>query len=208
MRSSLVALHEEIRDATVFVVGGGKSLRDFDYSRLDGKKVIGINQACVYLPNLTAIYWADEDWAAKNDDTLNRHSCKLRFAGRRNPADIMLHSEGKLLGGAAALKITGEFGLDTDFNHVRGNNSGCHVINLCFNAGAANVILLGFDMRPGHWHDDYTLQYDKSVYEHFLVSIDSMAVELSGRMGVINCSMHSAISAFPKIPIEELLDAV
>lgn len=203
MRLPLVELQSELRGATVFIVGGGDSLRDFDYSRLDGKKVIGINQACVYLPNLTAIYWADEDWAAKNDDTLKDHACKLRFCGKPNPPDVALQSELKLAGGATALRITGVFGLDSDPDCIRGNNSGSHVINLCVNAGAAKIVLLGFDMKPGHWHDDYVLSYTDEVYVGFLTSINSIADVIG--IPVINCSMGSAITAFQKIPIDEVL---
>lgn len=206
MRLPLVELQSELKDATVFIVGGGSSLRGFDYSRLDGHKVIGINQACVYLPKLTAIYWADEDWAARNYDTLMDHTCKLRFCGKHHPPDVALHTEQKLFGNATALKITGILGFDDNINRVRGNNSGSHVINLCVNAGAKRIVLLGFDMVPKHWHDDYVLSYTDEVYEGFMLSINSMAAALIGKVDVINCSMNSAITAFPKISIDEILN--
>lgn len=204
MRLPLLELQAELQGATVFIVGGGNSLRGFDYEKLSGRKVIGINQACVYLPNLTAIYWADEDWAARNDDTLNAHACKLRFCGKPHPSDAVLHTEQKLLGGATALKITGQLGLDDDINCVRGNNSGSHVINLCINAGAARIVLLGFDMKLKHWHDDYTLSYTDEVYNGFLDSIESIA--RSTHIQIINCSIESRINVFPKVPIERVLN--
>jgi hypothetical protein len=200
MRLPLIQLQESLSGATVFVIGGGSSLRGFDYNRLQGHKTVGINQACVYVPDLTAIYWADADWAAKNDDTLSRHACKLRFCGRYGsfPDNALLE------GGAIPLKITGEYGFDPDINNVRGNNSGCHVLNLCVNAGAKRIVLLGFDMQMKHWHDDYSLPYTPSVYEGFLESIESMAPHLRD-VEVINCSLNSAITTFPKVPIDDIL---
>lgn len=205
-RTPLLELTTQLKDDTVFIVGGGQSLRGFDYNILQDRKVIGINQACVYIPNLTAIYWADEDWAAKNDDTLERHSCKLRFCAKRNPAlDYATNNTYRMLGGAIPLKLTGDQGFDPDINNVRGNNSGCHVLNLCVNAGAKRIVLLGFDMQVGHWHNAYELSYNTEVYQGFLQSINSMAAELPSDVEVINCSMISAIEAFPKVPIDVIL---
>lgn len=204
MRRSLSDLKSLLKDGTVFIIGGGDSLRGFDYSKLDGKLVIGINQACVYLPNLTAIYWADGDWAAKNDDTLNRHTCKLRFAGRPNLRGNYATTENMAAGGATLLNITGKLGLDFDINCVRGDNSGSHVINLCVNAGATRIVLLGFDMKVGHWHSDYEFSYSEDIYQGFLESINSIAPALPEGVEVINCSLKSNIQVFPKVPFDEL----
>ena len=207
-RTPLLELTTQLKDATVFIVGGGRSLRGFDFGRLKGRKVVGINQACAFVPELTAIYWADEDWAARNDDTLAAHSCKLRFCAKRNPAlDYATNNTYRMLGDAIPLKLTGDSGFDPDLNHVRGNNSGCHVINLCANAGAKRIVLLGFDMQLGHFHGAYELSYNTEVYHSFLRSINSMAAELPSDTEVINCSMESAITVFPKVPIDDILQS-
>lgn len=204
MRQSLSDLKSLLKDNTVFIIGGGDSLKGFDYSKLDDKLVIGINQACVYLPNLTAIYWADENWAAKNDNTLNRHNCKLRFTGKMNLRGDYATSSTKAPGGATLLSITGKLGLDSDINNVRGDNSGSHVINLCINAGAKKIVLLGFDMKVGHWHNDYEFGYDDGIYQTFLASINSIAAALPEDVEIINCSLESNIKVFPKVPFDEL----
>lgn len=203
MRPSLTELKAQLKDSTVFIIGGGASLRGFDYSKLDGKKVIGINQAGVYVRNLTAMYWADEDWAAKNYDTLLAHPCKLRFCGRMSVSDSAMRGEVQALGGATPLLITGSRGLDSDINRVRGNNSGSQVINLCINAGAKKIVLLGFDMKPNHWHNDYPMAYNQSIYDEFLASINSIA-EAKPKAEIINCSMDSSITVFKKVPFDEV----
>lgn len=204
MRQSLIELIAQLQDATVFIIGGGASLRGFDYSKLAGQKVIGINQACVYVPNLTAMYWADEDWAARNYDTLSADPCKLRFCGRMHVADTVLLNGIKTLCDATPLVITGSTGLSANINHVCGNNSGSHAINLCINAGAKRIVLLGFDMKPKHWHSDYTLAYDQSVYDGFLESINSIAAVKPADVEIINCSMDSTIEVFPKVAFDDL----
>jgi hypothetical protein len=203
MRPALIQLKEQLTNETVFIIGGGSSLIGFDYEKLKGKLSIGINQACVYLPNLTAIYWADEDWAARNNDTLDAHSCKLRFCGRKNLSETVIANDIKALGGATPLRITGDFGIDDNINNVRGNNSGSHVINLCINANAATIVLLGFDMKPKHWHNDYIFHYDNSIYDGFMKSIESIAAACPTTK-IINCSMESHITCFPKVPFDEL----
>jgi hypothetical protein len=208
MRDALKSLNRLFDQQTVFIVGGGKSLRGFDYERLSGRCVVGINQACAYIPDLSAIYWVDEDWAAKNDDTLNRHACKLRFCGKRSPAPNFEKDDSfRGIGGSQHLKVTGDYGFDDNVDHVRGNNSGSQVINLCVNMGATRIVLLGFDMRPGHWHTDYqtSMSYPPDVYYGFLESIQSMHEALNGRVELINCSMDSAIDFLPKVHIDEFL---
>lgn len=204
MRPALLELRRILEGTTVYIVGGGSSLRGFDFKRLTGKNVIGINQACKYIEELTAIYWMDMDWAAKNYDTLERHKCKLRFCGRMQVPVGFESSDSKTLGGAIPLHITGRIGLDRDVNHVRGDNSGSHVINLAINCGVSRIVLLGFDLQPNHWHADYDLTYSQSVYDRFADAMYSIANVEHG-VEILNASPCSALEAFPKVNLDELL---
>lgn len=206
MRDTLKTLVDTIKGTTVFIVGGGASLKNFDYSRLEGHNVIGINQACKYIPSLTAIYWADEDWAARNDYTLESHRCKLRFCARKNlPVGFDANNQIRTVGGATPLYLSGDTGFDSNINNVRGNNSGCHTINLAINAGANTIVLLGFDMSVGHWHNDYELSYNTEVYESFRRSIDSMVENIPDKVNIVNCSPISTITSIPKGSVDDYL---
>lgn len=204
MRPALYQLKSHIQDNTVFIVGGGSSLKNFDFNRLKGRKVIGINQAANYIKDLTAIYWVDEIWAAQNYHILETHDCKLRFCGRYGVSDFCIMNDIRSVADSCPLRITGAYGFDPDINNVRGNNSGAHCINLCVNLGAKRIVLLGLDMVPSHWHDDYNLHYDDSIYDQFLSSIESMARELPKGIEVLNCSMISRITCFKKVPFDAL----
>jgi len=44
---------------TVYLIGGGPSLKGFDWNRLRNKKSIAINKAIKFWPEADAMYWTD-----------------------------------------------------------------------------------------------------------------------------------------------------
>lgn len=86
-------------------------------------------------------------------------------------------------------------------------NSGYRAIELAISFGAARVLLLGFDcsVRNGtHWHGDHdkTKNPDARRCAEWLNHFGRLA-----RHGaeVINCSRETALTCFPRMPIEEVL---
>lgn len=111
--------------------------------------------------------------------------------------------------GVMQLKNTGKVGFDTDPGCIRtGGNSGYQAIHLATHAGAAQILLFGYDMRGGHWHSrhpDPLRNAGEGIYERWLVQFQVLAPLLRERgVKVINCTPGSALRVWPPIDQEDL----
>lgn len=202
MKKRLQELKQKFANNTVFIVAGGPSINNIDISLLDDKLTIAINNSYQIVPNATALYWCDSSWVGKHLDYLNHHKCKLRFHARHG----MWDNNGDVSGiaNSTILSRTSEFGFDENPNHVCGNNSGAHAINLAVNMGASTIVLLGFDMKYSnsktHWHAGHGYGMRPMVYtDSFIPSIMSMAKrikELRLPVKIVNVSDDSALKCF------------
>lgn len=101
--------------------------------------------------------------------------------------------------------------LDPEFL-VTGSNSGFQALNLAVLAGAATVILLGYDGRepepgqPSHWFGDHPRREPVAVFAKYRESFTSSAKALAAAgVRVINCSPGSAVEAFEKMELDDAL---
>lgn len=86
-----------------------------------------------------------------------------------------------------------------------GGNSGYQAINLAWHFGAARILLLGYDMRPGHWHGKHPRPLSNySPYEEWVRRFRLLAGDLD--IPVVNCTPGSALDAFPMASLEMALD--
>ena len=193
---------------TVFILGGGPSLRGFDASVLQGKgKVIGINEAGLTMaPWCDLLFWADRRWLDWNHDRLHLHTGEWKVA-RKQP-HLSLPFDVKVL----------RF-LPRRFSHcpdaVGGWDSGSSCINLAYLLGAARIILLGFDMhdvpldrwREGNWHETHQeppLEGQRA--NKFIPAHELMAFNLAkAGVEVINATPGSALTCYPIMPLERAL---
>lgn len=188
---------------TVYLIGGGPSLKGFNWNRLKGKKTIAINKALKFYPNADAVYWTDGRVFSWLKDEI-RDFKGLKFTIRYNKNH---YKDVKLL------KRGSKFGLSTARDTIsHGNNSGYAAINLAIHLGAKRIILLGYDMgndgKNSHFHDGYPVpQTAENIYKNqFIPGFDSLKDSISG-MGIqiFNACPTSKLNAFKKITIEEAL---
>jgi hypothetical protein len=211
VRDLLQQFFNKVSGRTVYVIGGGPSIQDQDTSLLKGKHVVVINSALSYFPDALAIYWADQSWADNNLDLLNNHAAKFRFHSKFyvNPKYMLQDRLGP--GGCVILKRTGERGIDSCIDNVRGNNSGAHVLNLLYNCDVKKIVLLGYDMKmtngKSHFHKGYDIPMRPHIYTNsFIPSIESMAeFFVRKKIEVINTSMISELKCFKKQKLEEVI---
>lgn len=92
-----------------------------------------------------------------------------------------------------------------------GGNSGAQALGLAMLFGAARVLLLGYDMQfrgaQAHWHGHHGKGLNNPRHGSlagWAKGFEVLARELRG-VDVINCSRETAITAFPRAPLQECL---
>lgn len=210
MRKYLQELYELVAGKDVFVVGGGQSFNLIDKELLKGKIVVALNNAYKVFPDASMLYWCDDSWIGTHYDAVMKHACKLRFTARHN-ADNYIVNNLLSTGDSTVVKRTGDFGLDGNIDHIRGNNSGAQILNLLANVKPRRIILLGYDMNmkngKTHWHEGHGLAMFPHIYDDmFVPSIESMAPGLKSLgIDVINCSEGSSLNCFRKQRFEDFI---
>lgn len=93
-----------------------------------------------------------------------------------------------------------------------GGNSGFHAINLAAQWGAKKIILIGFDMRVDkgrHFFGDHpysAVRPSEGNMRRWVPHLDKQAPILKARgIDVVNCSQVSALTAYPKMTLEEAI---
>ncbi len=181
--------------ATVFVVGGGPSLRGFDWSRLAGRSVIAINQAAEVLPQAALLLFSDVGWLERNRALVEG------FAGHVVTTSMVAKA---LLPSRLHL-----IGLSVAPGALPARSSGPIAVALAIAMGAVRVVLLGFDLRfvdgRSHWHDAHRAEHDQ-VYARMLEEWRGWgdAARVEG-VEVLNATPGSALEEFPMIDLAEVL---
>jgi len=188
---------------TIYIIGGGHSLKNFNFDSLVGRKTIAINKAILYHEKADVLYWTDGrfyTWFKNNIDSYKGLKFALKPLNAYTP-DIQVLKKGK------------QYGLETDPQILaHGFNSGYAAINLAYHLGAARIILLGFDMCNdgviSHFHDGYpTKPAGEHIYkDKFLPGFKQLGLDLrAAGVQVMNATSYSRLNVFPKISIEEAL---
>lgn len=183
-----------------FILGGGPSLKGFDVERLRGRgRVIAVNNAGLDLATWAdVLYFADGQtrWYGWNKDRLHLFQGEL-IVSRSNVNDPRVKY----------IERDRFYPLSRNPRKISGFCGGSNAINLAYLFGANPIILLGFDMRPGNWHNLHKLPpMDGQHRNKFIPALEAMAPELE-RDGVLvlNTNPRSALRCFPFADIEELL---
>lgn len=177
---------------TVFIVGGGPSLKDFDFSLLDGELSIGINRAIEKFDPTILFSMDTRVWgwlvrgklgetARERYESFTGYQVWLNSGTFRFPDNVYI----------------------VDNLGPCGTNSGHASINLAIILGAKKIYLLGFDMRGDgrggqKWfHDGYPEKQSEGVYKSFRDYLHEQAPEWE-KMGVeiINLNPKSALKCF------------
>ena len=133
---------------TSYCVGGGPSLKGFDWTRLKGKNVIAINSAFTALPleMVSIVLFGDRSFFKLNEAALKQVAQKVPVISCAPGVDVSW-----LL---VAPRI--ELGLSQD--HIGWNyNSGAAAISLSLLLGCSKTYLLGYDLghkngEASHWY--------------------------------------------------------
>ena len=189
------------KGSDAYILGGGPSLKGFDFNFLRDKNVIGCNTAALKVGAAVCqvCFFSDEEWFIQNYDDISKFSglvvthcvtmkqrseAWIKWMERK---DSGLHKDGLGFGG----------------------NSGCGAINLALLLGAKRVFLLGIDCAGGpekehHWHADNRQQAANSeaLYQKFKVGFSDIAKDLPRVFPgaeIFNLNPRSSLTVFPRL---------
>ena len=170
-------------EKSCYIVGGGPSLSSFDYSLLDGKDVIAVNQAFFHVPKPKYFITMDYTWVTKNGIDGNRvGKAKKRrqfmessaqkvfvigFSGERlevlDDRHVVDHQFGMLYDLTTfdrVVHVSAYGGMGQSYQDFRcGSDSGYSALQLAVIEGYTEIHLLGFDFcataQGTHYHNEY-----------------------------------------------------
>lgn len=175
-----------------FIIGGGGSLKDFDFSRLKDEITIGINYVFKFFEP-TYLIWCDEAVYNQNKEEIDRLK-SIKYA----PTWWIGNNWQNVKGFSIADSFQGKDGLIKGlYGGKNGWMSGVLAISLASALGYSPIYLLGFDGDKTHFHD-YSIDTDLSLY-------NSWYEEFRDKWEIYNCSLKSSIGVFPKIDINKIL---
>lgn len=195
---------------TVYIIGGGPSLRGMDWEPLKCKNVIGINDAYKLGNWVDICFFGDDDWynnhhrqALLNDFTGFVISCASRRIKDSQVLEIQRRPRG----------------FWPKKHHILGwwGNSGACAIGLALKLGAARIVLLGYDLGApekddgtldGNWHDENIQTAIPAWYEKFLKEFDLLGEHVKKDypdVEIINANPDSKLEIFPKIALEDII---
>ncbi len=184
-----------------YLIGGGPSLKGFDWNKLKGKRVIAINRAHEVVPDADVLYWTDAQfyrWYQKEIEAFKGLKVASKPCGTDKSDIIVLR------------------GLNTRSIDLRpgyichGNNSGYGAINLAMKLGAKRIYLLGYDMSSDvgatHWHNGYARKHNHNIYKRLFAYFEALKNMLPQlEVEVWNANPDSRLNVLQKCTLESAL---
>ncbi len=186
-----------------FIIGGGESLKGFDFSKLKNELVIGINRAFEVI-DCTINFAMDNNlynWIKTGRLGEETSEKFYNIKGFHVWVDSGGYNYPK---GIFILKGSGTHRLSRSMRDgIAGeSNSGFGAVSLAHCLGANPIYLLGFDMkgrsgRQSWWHKGYPSNQRGDVYKVFINDFKRAAPELEKRgIQVINLNPDSELKCF------------
>jgi hypothetical protein len=192
------------KDKDIFIIGGGASLKGFDWNLLRSELTIGCNGNFILGPEICKIcFFGDYKFFRKYVQELSNFATK----------GIVVTNHQKFL------KCCPDWlhvfprtahGLHTD-SLGWNSNTGASAINLALLFGAKKVYLLGFDMKlskekKNNWHDKGVDRANAAVFRTFLRNFVYVCKDWKSKFAdreIINITDDSELNCFPKIGVKE-----
>jgi len=91
-------------------------------------------------------------------------------------------------------------------NHVGGYDSGTSAIHLAYLFGATEIVLLGYDMRGGHFCPHPMQHPPADHFTRHMSVLPALAADAKAKgIRIVNCSPISAVTCFERQPVEAFL---
>lgn len=209
-------------NSKVFIIGGGPSLSNFDFSTLEGQDVIAVNKSIEHVQSAKYFITMDYTFLQKTQLTVDDINKKADssyfvlntghdyiknvngiFTDTRNNLQYLKLNEfsGVIQSKLDYLPSTG-FGKNiSEFCH--GSNSGYCALQLAILAGYKEIYLLGFDFaiesNKTHFHNGYrqnTQRFQGNLVKYRANFVKS--IQLSKKTNIFSCSAGSFLNSYIK----------
>jgi hypothetical protein len=188
------------QNKTVIIVGGGASLRGFDFNRLKGHHVIAVNAAGYDLYFANVLFFFDTRWAFENRALIEAW-----------PGLALTASDAVSFGRVSCVDFRSGFALARGGPPLkRGRTSGHCAVVLAIALGASRVVLLGFDCKVTanrtHYHDRYCEEHAAIYANDFAPAWAGYNAEAQAvGCEIINAGPDSALTEFPFVSLDQIL---
>lgn len=194
-----------LRDQTVFLIGSGESIRDYDLSWLKDRMTMIINSSIKLVNNPTFLAWSDIMWMRDNKHVLKLCPTSNLIQYSFNPQLLCDHDE-YYPNVRHAINVKSLDGFCHEAPYVHGNNTGTRSLNFLSHFKPYNIVMVGFDLQGGNWHGRYPAT-DKKYHDQFLENFEQMAPYIKELgINVYNASKRSRLTCFEKTDIREWSD--
>ncbi|MFA5031206.1 MAG: glycosyltransferase [Patescibacteria group bacterium] len=202
-----------------FIIGGGPSLKEFDFSKLQGERVIAINKAFVDAPFADIQFSVDrqfQEWVTDpkkgGDKMAKARDAWPHFKGHK----VWLKVPGEhYFEGIEFVKSAGNEGISLSLEEgvYDGSNSGYAALNLAIALGANPIYLLGYDMKHNngnsHYHEGYFKEQKENQLTLFARKFPKLAeLAKEKNIQVVNLNQNSELQCFPFDTLENALKPV
>ena len=214
-----------MRKDDIYIIGGGVSLKGFNFEQLRNLDTIAVNVAALDVPNPTFCITADsgilrkvQEGYFKDIDTTwvlvtNPNHCSMKW---KNGIFKHIHSGYiyNLFSVNMIIRNAGVEGIGFEFNDFRtGYNSGFCAFQLAVLLGYKRIHLLGFDLceqnTKTHYHSRYknkrtiSSKMFEKFYNNFVLAIKTLREKTD--IKIISHSKISKLNNFiPYVPLEEI----
>lgn len=186
----------------VAVVGGGPSLKGYDFTPLteSGAAIIVVNNSYKLLPNADILHFADAAWWQWNGKDVLANWPNLISTATSDTGSVNDKRIKRLW------RNRNEF--STEEGVVHGWDSGTQAVNLAYLLGARKIVLFGIDMQPGtngetQWHKEHKRPTNTSNYaKRFAPSLAESVRRLSALGVPVVRATEPGIPEAPCLPLE------
>lgn len=145
---------ELVQGNPITIIGGGPSVKSFNFNSVDDEYVIAVNHAmddCKQPKH--ALYYGDAYFEYKLKQSIIQHPSKFKFTKKVSS-------------------------IANTIPNLSGNNSGTQALHLASQLNPSSIILVGFDMAiidgQSHYHSKQINKRFSNPYERFKESFDKI----------------------------------
>ncbi len=200
------------RGATVVIAASGPSQRREDLEFASARAtVMAVNNTWQIAPTAEVLYFCDRSWWLCEEPGYGQHALR-EFMGLLVTANSQIPEANH-----APINRVNEL-LYTEPKFGGGGNSAFQAMNIAALWGASRILLTGVDcMRPGeHHHGPHTFNNApgtnpiaharETTVTKWIKAFNEIAPLLAARgVDVVNCSRTTALTAFPRARLEDVI---